>query len=146
MAVAAGQPIDVDDVVKRIATTTLTTDSAGFTTTETSIGSVTASLVDGVTYSITAHGAIDSSASGDSCDVRIREDSVSGTEMTLRRIHLIDDTGRWGFTVYAEYTATATGSKTFHVTGDRPGGAGGTLVRKASATIPTYIFVDRVSE
>lgn len=144
MAVAAGQIIDVDDVFRRMASATFTTNSGNITTTETSVGSVAASLVSGRTYAVWFHGAADTSVAADTADCRLREDSVSGTEMTLRRVYLHDASGRFPVVLYAEYTAVATAAKTFHATYVR-GSGGGNIIRVASATIPTYLFVDYIS-
>lgn len=144
MAVAAGQIIDVDDQFRRMATTTLTTNSASITTTETSIGSVTAPLVAGRTYGVRLIGGVDTDTPNTQADARLREDSVSGTEMTLRRVNCPDATGRHPAELYAEFTAASTAAKTFHATLVRAS-AGGTFIRIASATIPTYLHIDYVS-
>jgi hypothetical protein len=144
VAVAAGQIIDVDDQYRRIATQTYTTNSGNVTTTETSIGQVTGALVAGVTYGVRLVAAVDSDTASTQADCRLREDSAVGTEMTLRRVNCADASGRWPVELYAEFTAVSTGSKTFHATLVRAS-AGGTFVRAASATIPTYLYIEKVS-
>lgn len=129
----------------RIATATENSNSANITTTETTIASVTASLVAGRVYKVCLIGGVDASVAGDTCDARLRQDSSAGTEMQLRRVDLKDITGRWPVELEAEYTAVATGNKTFVATYVRASGTGN-VIRVASGTIPTYLYVDYVRE
>lgn len=129
----------------RIATTIETSNSSGITTTETTIASVTAPLVAGRVYKVRFVGAADTSVAEDTADARIRQDSSGGTEMQLRRLDLKDATGRWPIEMEAEYTAVSTATKTFVATIVRTSGTG-TIIRIASATVPTYLYVDYVRE
>lgn len=116
-------------------------DSASVTTTEISIGSVTASLVAGRTYRVRYVTRLGTSVAGTIALARIREDSVSGAEMVGDNLYLGSAGTAGNFaTSEGEYTAAATGSKTFHLTITRAGGTGD--VRRESSFMPTYIYVD----
>lgn len=125
---------------EEIAVATETSDSSTFTTTETAIGSVTASLISGVTYTIAAQVPLSSTVAGDDVDVRIREDNVSGTEMALTTVDIVSTTTPTVAVLNARYTAGSTGSKTFVATGDRVGGSGN-IRREAASTRPQIIRV-----
>jgi len=127
---------------QRIATTTETTISAGFTT-ETIINTVTAELVSGRTYAIGLFTGIVSTIAGDNAEYRIREDSVAGTQLQVIRRDLLATNITEVVFLYAQYTAVATGSKTFVGTGFRQAGTG-TLTRNSSATSPSYMYVEYV--
>lgn len=129
---------------ERIETSTETADSSTFTTTETSIGSVTASLVTGRTYRVRLFTRIGTTVANDVAIVRVREDSVAGAELVGDATAALT-TSVTGNTVIQEieYTATATGAKTFVATCVRSTGSG-SLRREASSTRPTYLYVDYI--
>lgn len=129
---------------ERIATTVYDTDSSNFTTSETEIASVTASLVSGRTYRVRMVTRIGTSVANDIGTPRIREDNTSGTEMTVDYLALPNagTAGNW-YSAEAEYTAVSTGNKTFVGTCLRGGGTGN-LRREAASTRPTYIYVDYI--
>lgn len=129
---------------ERIASSSETTVSAGFTSTETVIHTIVAPLVIGRRYGIWLSTHIISTVAADDCDCFLREDSVSGTLMQRVRADLTATNIPFTFNVYAEYTAVATGNKTFVGTGDRVAGTG-TLTRSCSATIPGYMWVNYLS-
>lgn len=132
-------------VSNRMATTIRTTDSSAVSA-ETQIDTVTASLVSGRIYKVTWDIAYTSSVAADSMFARIREDSVSGTQLTLRRgdIRLTNGAGSgWSLHLEAEYTAVSTGNKTFSGTIARASGTGNVNV-VAAATLPAYLYVDYV--
>lgn len=140
----AGDIIRASDPFKRIATTVETTDSATFTGTETVIGTVTAALVSGRTYRVRVHTRIGTTVANDIAIVRLREDNVTGTEMTSARSGAMDTSGLGNvITAEAEYTAAATANKTFVVTGIRTTGTGN-LRRVAATNRPAYLYVDYV--
>lgn len=129
---------------ERIATATVTSNSANIaSTTEVQVASVTAALVSGRTYRVTAAIKADSSVAADTSDVRIREDNSTGTEMQLGRIDIKDAAGRWPITLEAEYTAVSTGNKTFSVTMNRATGTGNVILI-ASSTVPGFAYVDYI--
>lgn len=132
---------------KRIATTKAEVDSATFTTTEVVIDSVTASLVIGKIYKVRWVVSFQSSVADDMVNVRIREDTVLGTEMQSRRVLSAIATAGAGFdgSVEAEYTAVATGSKTFVGTGDRSTGTGN-ITAEGAAIRPRFLYVDYIRD
>lgn len=131
---------------ERIATATETADSPTFTTTETTLISVTAALVDGRTYRVRASVNFSSTVDNDDLRARIREDSSTGTIMQQRSWELtVDDqeTTGVGGEPEAEYTATATSNKTFVLTGERLAGTGNCKL-DAISTKPSYLYVDYI--
>jgi hypothetical protein len=141
---AAGDIIYASDVNRRLATTTAIVDTGTVTTVETVAHSVTASLISGKTYTVRWVTGVLSDVAGDSLFLRIREDSVSGTIKALVRAdsRLTGGAGtRWPAIVEAEYTAAATGDKTFVGTYVRATGTGNVKVASA-ATLPSYLYVE----
>jgi hypothetical protein len=130
---------------ERIATTTRSSNSSGITTTETVVDSVTASLVEGRTYKIRWFGQVFSSVADGYTRLRIREDSVSGTEVDQRQ-RSTDIAANQAFPVIleGEYIAVATGSKTFVATLVRQAGTG-TVTAQAGSANPTRLTVEYVS-
>jgi hypothetical protein len=129
---------------ERIATTIATSDSANFTTTETEVQSVVAPVVIGRIYRVMFHGSFASSVAGDALFVRIREDSLTGTQLqsTAFTIDTTTSVG-WKCTLIAEYTADATEDKTFKLTAIRAGGTGNCRI-EAEADHPAYLYVDYI--
>lgn len=143
---AAGDPISAADVNVRIATTTRTSDTSTVTTTETVADSVTATLVNGRKYRVRYIAGYSSSVADDTVFLRLREDSVSGTQMAIFRghSHLTNGAGsRWVANFEAEYTASASASKTFVATYVRASGTGNVSVN-AGATYPTLLYIERI--
>lgn len=138
---SAGQQLIAGRVPgERIATTVATSNSAAITTTDTIVDSVVAALVSGRTYRITFASNMSGAAINDRGIFRIREDNVTGTQLGFARITVPVAT-LYPIRGEAEYTAVATGNKTFVVTLIREVG---TVTRAASATIPTYLYVDYI--
>jgi len=127
---------------RRIATTVRTTNSASFTS-ETLINSVTASLVSGKTYRVKWMVDVASTVAGDLARVRLRQDSVAGTEMQLVNRLLHGTTTDYQAVLEAEYTAGSTGNKTFVGTVTRQFGTGN-LACNANANQPQYLYVDYI--
>lgn len=128
---------------ERIATEVLTSASSTFTA-ETQIHTVTAALVSGRTYSVTMITGILSTVAGDNVDTRIREDNTSGTILQQVRKDLLATNITECIVLYAEYTAVATGNKTFVGTAARQAGTGN-LSRNSGVNTPSYLFVEYVS-
>jgi len=132
-----------DPVPARIATTEDITASGAISTVETIVLTVTGSLISGLKYRISAYFVVGQSVATDEFVGRIREDNATGSIKTTARIR----TGSVStlFPVYfeAEYTAVATGSKTFVVTLIRSTGTG-TIINNASSTAPGYLYIDYV--
>lgn len=132
---------------ERIGTTIVTSDSSNFTTTETTVMSVTVPLVDGRTYAIYAYPKFASSVDNDDITANIREDNVSGTGLQQDSYELVNDTQStrgMSLPMYAEYTASATGNKTFVVSAVRAAGTGNIRL-EAAADKPSYLFVEYIS-
>lgn len=123
-----------------IGETIAVADSSTFTGTEATVISLTVSLVAGRTYRLVASGIVGSDTATDDVRVRIREDNTTGTELQTRRT---DDVGTANppanqFYMQGRFTAVATASKTFVLTGIRVSGAGNCLLRAAS-TRPAFL-------
>lgn len=129
---------------RRIATTTRTTTSSTFTTTETSINTVTAALENGKTYAVRWVTEGRSTVAADTAKFRIREDSVSGTILQAVNTAMPVVSTDFQAVLEVEYTAVATGNKTFAGTCVRNSGTGNVSV-SASANEPHYLYVEYVS-
>lgn len=133
-------------VSSRVATTVRTSNTSTFTA-ETLINTVTADLVIGRTYKVSWAFRWDSDVAGDTAFARIRDTNLAGTQLQnwradSRLTNVVTSSG-WGFRVEVEFTAVATGSKTFAATLARATGSGN-LVVVASAAGPDYLYVDFV--
>jgi hypothetical protein len=130
---------------ERIATTTNTSDSGTWTTTAVETDSVTAALVTGRTYLVRWSAGLVTTVAGDVALIRMREDDTSGTVLMERNFYLgTTATGGFASDLEANFTATATGNKTFVITGVRSGGTG-THHADATANRPRYLYVDYIS-
>lgn len=145
MAIEAGRIVTVADFDRLVgAAANRTANSSGFTTTEVVLDTITASLVAGTTYRIIWDGAV-SSTSGSAAEAfrgRIRETNVSGTAWQVRTYPLPVANTSFGTRLEAEYTAVATGDKTFVATGVRLPAGAGTLTSSAAADNPTLFRVE----
>lgn len=129
----------------RVATAVVDTDSPTFTTSEASLGALVAPLVSGRTYKVRMILHIGTTVANDWVTLRLCETNLAGTQL-----HSIDNAplpsttaaGHY-FAIEGEYTAVATGNKTFVVGGVRASGTG-TLRREAAAIRPTIFYVDYV--
>lgn len=129
----------------RLATTTRLGDS-GAISGETVIDSVAADLVNGKTYRVTWDLGWTSSVAADTAFMRIRENNISGSILTLQRFDARVGNGagaRWAARVEVEYTAVATGSKTFAATLARASGSGNLNV-VGGASLPNYLYVEYI--
>lgn len=145
MASSAGQQLTAGRVPgERIATTTETSDSSTFTTTETELLSATAALVSGRTYRVRGVFNLESSTGSDEVRVRLREDDTSGT-LLQSGDREVPTSSSFGYLTLmeSEYTASATGDKTFVITGVRSSGSG-TDKRGSSSARPAYLYVDYI--
>lgn len=128
---------------RRIQTTIRTTTSATFTTTETSINTVTAALETGKVYQIRWATEARSSVADDTAKFRIREDTISGT--ILQETVVVTPVASTDFPAIleGEFTAVSTGNKTFVGTCVRNTGSGNISV-SATSNAPHYLYVDYV--
>ena len=145
MAATAGQIAEAGRVPnERIATTVETSDSSTFTTSETTIASVTASLVSGRTYRIRFYGSIVSTVADGQVQCRLREDNTSGTQMQGVNVFPANTSSSGHpLPIEAEFTAVSTGNKTFVATGQRVSGTG-TINMNGAATNPAYMYCDYI--
>lgn len=152
--VAAGDVINASDVNFRVGTATpVVADSTTWAATETgALVSVAANLVTGKKYRITFYTAVSTSslsaslAAFEISTMRLREDSSTGTQLLAPNVQM-STASTVGFfcTGSVEYTAVATGAKTFVLTGQRNNGAGNHQIR-AGATRPTTLVVDMLQQ
>lgn len=138
----AGDIITLPLPGQRIATTRTESDSSTFTA-ETLIDSVTASLISGNVYRVRWVSSMQSSVANDTVNARIREDDLVGTQLVVRReVSTVTTAGSGPDTsVETEYTAVATGDKTFVATGARSTGTGN-ITAEGSANTPRLLYVD----
>lgn len=142
--VSAGDLVRASDPEVKIAGDKQTAGSATFTTTETEVIWATGALLDGATYAIRLDLKIASTVAGDDVTVQIREDSATGTVLQSLRDDILSTSFPRNFPLYAEYTASATGSKQFVGTAVRSSGTGN-ISRSASSTSPSYLTVTRIA-
>lgn len=138
-------PLAGELAVAPYRTTYSTTSSTStFTTTETVTDTISANLINGETYSVDCYQMWNGSNTADHVLVTLREDNLTGTARQQRSV-ACTNTSRWfGTVLHLEYTAAATGAKTFVVTGVRVAGAGN-ITRGGSADAPSYIVIQQVS-
>lgn len=132
----------IDMCYRRIAATSRTAD-VSFTTTETVGDEISAYMVAGYKYKIMSYQLCRSSVANDSITVRLREDSLTGTELQSIRVHIpIISTV---FVGYLErlYTASETGLKTIVTTGVRASGSGSSMF-SAALTQLCWMAIDYV--
>lgn len=127
---------------ERIETSEITSPSSDVTTTETTVASVTADVVSGRTYRITADVALEGSVAGDRFSVRIREDDSSGAQLQRREFD-VEYTDYIPYHLEVEFPASSTVSKTFVVTLERESGSGDLRINAFSSR-PSYLYVDYV--
>jgi hypothetical protein len=130
---------------ERLAKTEVIADSSTTTTTELTVITVVAPLVSGGIYRVTAYGHVNSSVGTDTVTTRIREDSSVGNELQQDGGIAIAGSTTSGrkFYMQVEYTAVATGNKTFVVTVNRSSGTGNVNL-EASGARPAYAYVDYI--
>lgn len=135
---------DVQAIVDRYLSgeaTAVTAAGSSYTSAETLFATVTIAVVTGVTYAITADFAISTSLANDIDFPRIREDSISGTQLQGKNLIMptVAGSGYPGH-LYAEYVAVGTGNKSFVLTGNRIVGTGA-HTQQAAANTPNYLKV-----
>jgi len=141
--VYAGDLVRASDHVRvgeATATSTLTLTTA---TTEQVVDTVVASLVAVGEYEINYYGIFGSSVGDGTILVRLREDSLTGTQRVDNRVTVGVANKHYACPLRARYTAAATGLKTLVVTAVRESGTGN-AARGAAATSPSLLTVDQV--
>lgn len=136
---SAGDKLFNTEIATRVATGEYTSDSGTITTTQTSTMSISPYLQDGRRYALMSYARISSSVAGDAAICRIREDSATGTEIGSGQVYC-GTNSTVGFTsvVYAEFTATADGAKTFHHTVVRNSGTGNIIHRSLTTSLGRF--------
>jgi hypothetical protein len=143
---AVGDVIPPEYLSTRIATGQLTADSATWAGTESgALISATGFLTAGQTYIIQAFGRVSSDVTGTEISLmRIRADGPPAGAHLLAGAVFIPNNVALGISMggmYTEYTAGASGSKTFTLSGLRNTGTGNHRIR-ASTDTPAYLIVD----
>lgn len=141
--------LNANHVEEREEASAITSDSSTWDDTpEVSAMTVTSDLVSGDLYKIWFMGRVSTDVAGDYTGLRIREDSISGTQLQFSgNIYLPTTTGN-GFPqyLYAQYTAVATAAKTFVLTGARQAGTGTAHRIRAASSSPAYFVCERVMD
>lgn len=140
MTVFGGDVTNVVDVNRRVGTTLATADATAISTgTETVIDTVVASVIAGRGYEVEWKMRYAATAA-DTWVIRVREDAVGGAEVDST-VFVASSTGNT-FTqvVGMDWTAGATGSKTFVATVQRLTGTG-TLTPKGGSTFKRRLKV-----
>lgn len=145
---ATGDRISPSETVTRLTngTTTLSADSSTWAGTESgAVMTVTVSLINGFVYGLTFFGIVSADVANDASLMRIREGDGAGTQITAAPVFMPTTLGTgWTIMLYAEYTAVATGSKPFIITGQRNVGTGTAHRIRASAVRQAFFTVDRI--
>jgi CO dehydrogenase/acetyl-CoA synthase delta subunit len=134
----SGETVKASRVPRLLDRDTLTATTANVTTVETVVMSVSADLIAGETYKIMTWGRYDVSTNGDDPFIRIKEDSVSGTQLQGDIWDIPDQLIAWSKTLTAFYVAVSDGPKTFVHTIVRNAG-GGNLTIAAASTVPAHM-------
>jgi hypothetical protein len=148
--VASGDVIPWSYVATRVATGSVTADSGTWNGSESSsLLTVSPTLVSGLVYGITLTTAISSDAAAsptvpatfEISALRVREDTAAGNQLIGAQVG-IPTTTTVGFALaaYCEYTAVASGAKSFVLTGQRVSGTGNHRIRAGSSR-PTFLTV-----
>lgn len=149
MTVFGGDPIlapDINELIDRQQTVIATSDSSTWGGTETQYTSITFSAIDGARYKIRYNARISTDVAADASVIRIREDTSAGNVLQFQQVYLpTTSANAWPCVMYAEWTATGTGSKTIVLTGQRLIGTGTAHRVRASGQAPAYLYVDRIA-
>ncbi|MEV6348576.1 hypothetical protein [Actinoplanes sp. NPDC051851] len=142
---ASGDVLANAEIATRVGQNTITANTSTFTA-ETLIVSVTVNVEAGKRYKISGElrpcASAVASPSAECNIVRIREDSLTGTQVQAAQVYLATaSTAGFQVVLYADYTAVATGTKTFVLTSIRQAGANTHFVT-AGTTAPGVITVD----
>jgi hypothetical protein len=155
MTVNGGDVIYAADVNTTIAQSVYTADSSTWTSTETSIMTVTANLVSGQTYMIEMDCNIGTSAvtytwsstNAEASSVRIREDTVSGNQLAQGQVFMSAASSvGFALTVRVPYTATATGEKTFVAGAQKSNSSAATHIMRAATSRPGLFTITKQQE
>jgi hypothetical protein len=142
---AAGDVISVPTVPgSRIATTIATTNSADITA-ESAVMSVTGPLLPGRVYRVRLAAGV-GGQTGDRLVLRIREDSLGGTQLQGQQAFISQGTtGAYASDIEVEYTSVGSGSKTFVATMQLINGTGPVRL-DADGSQPSYFYIDFIRD
>lgn len=128
-----------------IGQTVSNADSATFTTTETVLLTLQVPLVAGRIYRVMSKLRVASTAGSinEGCQLRLREDNSVGNELDrlIVVIATVAGTAGYGGDLDSNFTAVATATKTFVVTGQRISAAAGTQRMEGSGASPNLLTV-----
>jgi hypothetical protein len=141
--VAAGESLVAGRFPGERIGTSIRTSSVSTFTAETEVQTISVGLIAGRTYKVVYRGTVQSTVAGDSARSRIREDSVTGTQLNSYRVDVDQSGAGYSADIEAEYTPAADETKTFSVTAERAAGTG-SLTAAAAGTQPCYLYVDYV--
>jgi hypothetical protein len=132
------------DFIRRVGTNSSNVPTTSIAGTEVSMQAAGATLVTGRRYLIRWIGRLQQSLGTDVFVIRLREDSVAGTQLMIAVVTV--DTSPTGklHILEAEYTAVADGAKTFFATAIRSAGSN-TLTSHAAANAPKRLTIDQVA-
>lgn len=131
-------------IVKHVGSAIATTNSAGFTTVETTTDTITVALVSGKLYEVRFVGTFNTTVASDKVTARLYDTNTSGTKLYDTTQVIPNTTSQITIVMEAEFTAPATANRTFIVTALRFSGTG-TLTRVGAATLPSRLSVKRIS-
>lgn len=125
-------------------TSAISVTASGTFTAETTVDSITAPLIDGGVYEVRYVGTFSSSVAADKVSGRLYDTNTAGTKLYDTTQVVVATNSQITLLLEAEFTATATGNRTFIVTGTRFSGTGN-ITRQAAATLPARLSVRRIS-
>lgn len=143
---AAGEKIRVGRIPGELVGRQIeTADSAGFTSTETVLITLTVPVIDARIYDVEGKLRVQSAAASinEGCQLRLREDSVTGNELDRVLVTIATTAGTVGYgaNLFAQYTSDATEDKTFVITGVKIAAATGAQRMEASGATPGILSV-----
>lgn len=142
---ASGDVTSYSDVAVRVATGTATASSSTWTTGDTQLITATGTVVAGQTYKINCIMNIQASPAGDTLICRIREDTITGNQIDGKLLTPASAGGTgYPINLYAEWTASTTGSKTFVASAQRSTGTASTYRLIATSQEVSFLIVDRL--
>lgn len=142
----AGDVMFPSTVARRMGTTTAVADATATSgTTESVYETVTVNVVAGATYHIKSYFPYTGSVAADQFFIRLREDTTTaGTQIQFATAVIQATSTTFVETPEADWTASATGSKSFCVTVQRKSGTG-TCTPKGATSNPRFLSVDYVA-
>ncbi len=145
MSAGAGARTNATDVNLRIGQWVITADSATFGATETQLATLAVNVVSGQKYKLTFSAGVGVDVAADCPVIRVHEDTSAGTQILVGQCYG-DTTSGVGFmlTYVVDWTAAATGSKTFVITGQRNDGTGTAHRIRAASSRPATLIVEKV--